>query len=74
MNQQEKDLMQRWVQTWRNASKELEKLRHEEIRNANTQLAIERLDDAFEAALLHFPLRPSSGLVEQQRLFHRSQK
>jgi hypothetical protein len=68
----EEDLLKKWVQAWQTAAIELEKLRQDEIRRANTQMAIENLDDAFQAALLHFPPRPSSGLVEQQRLFHQS--
>ena len=49
----------------------MEKLREEAIRNSNTAEAIEQLSDAFESSLLHYPPQPTSGLVEQQRLFAR---
>ncbi len=73
MDAKEKDLIQKWVGAWQAAGPELEKIRRQQIRQADTRLAIENLDDAFNSALLHFPPRPTSGLVEQQRLFHRSE-
>lgn len=70
MTDEEKKLTLKWIECWRKAGPELERLRREDIRNADTASAINILDDAFESAILHFPPRQDSGLVEQQRLFH----
>lgn len=56
---------------WHHAAEELERLRTEAIRDSDTAAAIEQLSDAFESARLHCPAAPTSGLVEQQRLFSR---
>jgi len=56
---------------WYHAAEKLERLRIEAIRNSDTASAIEQLSDAFESARLHYPAAPTSGLVEQQRLFSR---
>jgi hypothetical protein len=63
---------QRWIATWRTAGKELEKIRRREIRELNTYRTIEMLcGDADYARPPRAP-KPSSGLVEQQRLFMRA--
>lgn len=69
MTEAERENTLKWIRAWEKAGPELERMRREDIRNADTCAAIEILDDAFESALLHFPLRQDSGLVEQQRLF-----
>ena len=56
---------------WYYAAEMLERFRIEAIRNSDTASAIEQLSDAFESARLHYPATPTSGLVEQQRLFSR---
>ena len=56
---------------WYHAAEKLERLRIEAIRDSDTASAIEQLSDAFESARLHYPAAPTSGLVEQQRLFSR---
>lgn len=70
----EREKILKWIECWRKAGPELERMRREDIRNADTSLAIEILADAFESALVHFPPRQDSGLVEQQRLFRRLKK
>ncbi len=62
---------EQYVKAWQRAAPELERMRREAIRCADTALAIEALDDAFESAVKMFSPRPVSGLVEQQRLFQR---
>jgi hypothetical protein len=61
--------MQLWVDTWKRAGPLLEKIREEEVRNADTQAAFR----AFAGMALHIirsrPPEPTSGLVEQQRWF-----
>ncbi len=67
----EKALVQKWIETWKQTAPELEELRREEIRTADTRKAIESLDGAFKSAVRHLPPLPDSGLIEQQRLFRR---
>lgn len=61
--------LRRWVERWAKAGPELERIRREELDRVDVRQAIEALEDAFLSALLHFPPQPSSGLLEQQRLF-----
>jgi len=58
-----------WVQNWREIGPELDRVRREEIRSANTQESIRAFDLAFQAAIRNHPPRATSGLVEMQRLF-----
>jgi hypothetical protein len=73
-NTTDKEQLARWVQTWRKAGEELEKIRREEIRNSSTQTAILALNDAFISAIRLNPIRMTSGLVEQQRLFRKMKR
>lgn len=74
MDESRDDLTRRWVETWKTAGPELERLRAEEIRNTDTAKAIEQLDDAYESARRHWTPSKTSGLVEQQRWFARLRK
>ncbi len=65
---------QRWMAAWRSAGPELERIRREEIRHADTPAAIESLQGAFLMAVRDCGLRPGSGLVEQQRWFRRMRR
>jgi hypothetical protein len=69
MNTNNKNQLHVWVEAWKKASPDLQRIRIEEIRAADTRAAIENLATAFQSALLHFPPEPDSGLIEQQRLF-----
>ena len=60
-----------WVRNWQVVGPVLEALRAEAIRRTDTALAIEQLSDAFESARREWSPPPTSGLVEQQRLFAR---
>ena len=71
MDKAQEQLVRRWVENWRQAGPELERLRAEEIRNSDTAAAIEQLSDAFESARREWSAPATSGLVEQQRLFAR---
>ena len=64
-------VMYQWVKRWQQAGVELERMRHHEIRHANTRQAIENLDDAFESALRHRTPSSHSGFEQQQALFHK---
>jgi hypothetical protein len=61
--------MKRWVDTWKKAGPELERIREEEIRNENTIRAFEIFTGMALLATRNFPPEPNSGLVEQQRWF-----
>ena len=58
----------RWVRTWQQAGPELAAIRREEIRATNNATALAQLEDAYNHAAAQ-PPRPSSGMVEMQRLF-----
>ncbi len=62
------DRMRAWVRNWQVVGPELEQMRREDIRRANTQESIRLFDLAFKAALRNTPPRTTSGLVEFQRL------
>lgn len=70
-NTTDKEQLARWVQNWKEAGKELEKIRREEIRNSSTQTAILALNDAFISAIKLNSPKPTSGLVEWQNLLRR---
>lgn len=59
-----------FVDAWRTASGRLKALRCEDLRDVEVSGHIEALTSAFEATLAG-PVRKSSGLVEQQRVFAR---
>lgn len=72
MTDEERTLALKWIECWRRAAPELERMRRERIRNADTGSAIELLQGAYESAIAMWALRRDSGLVEQQRLFGRA--
>lgn len=74
MSDAEKALVRQWLEAWRRAGPELERMRRQSIREADTAAAIPAFDGAFEAAVRDLPPQPTSGLVEQQRRFARARK
>jgi hypothetical protein len=58
-----------YVQGWKAAGLALREVRRRELRATVTPAALQQLAGAFDDAVRRFPLRPGSGLVEQQRLF-----
>ena len=71
METSDTDLLRAWVQNWSVLGPELERLRREKIRSANTSESIAQFDLAFKAALRNTPHRTTSGLVEFQRLLRK---
>jgi hypothetical protein len=67
METSDTDRLREWVQNWKVLGPELERLRRDRIRSANTQDAIKQFDLAFKAAIRNTPPRTSSGLIEFQR-------
>jgi len=65
-----REAIERWARTWREAAPELEAIRRREIREADNLKVLAALEGAFNQAL-KLPLRPSSGMVEMQRYLAR---
>jgi hypothetical protein len=65
---EERELIRQWVETWKRAGPELEAIREREIREADNVQVVAILRGAINLAT-QLPVRPSSGLVEMQRLF-----
>jgi len=68
------DKLREWVRNWQVVGLQLDRLRRESIRKANTQESIRQFDLAFKAAIRNTPHRQTSGLVEFQRLLRRLPK
>jgi len=68
------DKLREWVRNWQVIGPQLDRLRRESIRKANTQDSIRQFDLAFKAALRNTPHRQTSGLIEFQRLLRKLQK
>ena len=66
----EAEQRRRWVETWKKAGPELEAIRRREIQEADNLKALESLTSAINNAV-RLPPRPSSGMVEMQRLFRK---
>jgi len=62
-------LAQRWVEIWKLAGPELECIRRKEIRELDTQRTIALLCGTADYTRPPRAPKPTSGLVEQQRLF-----
>jgi hypothetical protein len=63
-----------FVERWRKAGPELEKVRREELRALTDAEARELFRSLLELASLHRQNRPTSGLVQQQRLFQKARQ
>lgn len=61
----------RYVAIWAENRSWLEKVRQEEIRQADTAASIWLFDSAFRIALRDLPPRPSSGLIVWQDYMRR---
>jgi hypothetical protein len=59
----------RWVQAWREAGPELEKIRRRELRNLDTARTLALLCGPADYRVPPRAPKPFSGLVEQQRWF-----
>ena len=63
---------QAWMAQWRSAAVALERIRADEFRNADLALTIAQFDGISMELLRTNPPKPTSGLVEQQRVFRRA--
>ena len=71
MNHREKDLIKSRVLQWSKAESMLQEVRDNDIRLADTAIAMKFFSGAVLAALPKHPPQLWSGLVEQQRLFQK---
>lgn len=60
-----------WVEAWKRAAPELERIRREELRRLDVYQAISWLCGPMDYTVEPRAPKPTSGLVEQQRLFRR---
>jgi hypothetical protein len=60
-----------WVAAWKRATPELERIRREELREIDAYKAIALLCGPADYRIEPRAPKPTSGLVEQQRLFRR---
>ena len=65
-------LGKRWVQAWKEAGPELERLWREELRRIDPQRAIALLCGPADYTIPPRAPKPTSGLVEQQRWFKKA--
>lgn len=72
--QEEIALGKRWVETWRLAGEDLERIRRKELRELDTYRAIELLCGPADYTRPPRAPKPTSGLVEQQRLFMKARR
>lgn len=63
------EMLQKWVETWKEAGPELGKIRLCEVRDEDNLLALQQLARNFNYATSHDPPDESSGLIEMQRYF-----
>jgi hypothetical protein len=62
-------LGQRWVETWKRAGADLERIRRKESRELDTYRSIALLCGPADYTRAPYAPKPTSGLVEQQRWF-----
>lgn len=67
-------MMRKWVETWKQAGPELEKIRLREVRDEDNRLSLQILESAFNLAAKTEQPDSSSGLVEMQRYFAKLRK
>ena len=61
-----------WVKTWQEAGPRLEAIRRRELRELDTYTAIALLCGPADYRVPPRPPKPTSGLVEQQRVFRKA--
>ena len=74
MTDEERQKMKLWVETWKRAGPELERFRRQELRAFNYEKSMHIVDGLLEMGARFARPRPTSGLVEQQRLFQKAKR
>ena len=67
-------LGRRWVEIWRLAGEDLERIHRKELRELDIRRAIELLCGPADYTTPPRAPKPTSGLVEQQRLFMKARR
>jgi len=67
-------LGKRWVETWKLAAVDLERIRRKEIRELDTYKTISHLCGSRDYTKPPYAPKPWSGLIEQQRWFKKAAK
>ncbi len=62
---------QTFVQAWKIAGAELERMRDHELHTVSLIEAMDQLSDMVDSAVFLKPLQPTSGLVEMQAIFRK---
>src|SRR5215510_7928901 len=65
-------LGKKWVETWKRAAVELERIKRKEIRELDTYKTIQLLCGTADYTKPPYAPKPWSGLIEQQRLFKKA--
>lgn len=65
-------LAKKWVETWKLAATELERIRRRELRELDTYKAISLLCGSADYTKPPYAPKPWSGLIEQQRWFKKA--
>lgn len=67
-------MIRKWVDAWKEAGPELERIRLREVREEDTLESLRLLARAFNHATSSCPPDKTSGLVEMQRYFAKLRK
>jgi hypothetical protein len=67
-------MARRWVNTWKKAGPELERLRRDELRRLDAQQALTLLCGPADYTVPPRAPKPTSGLIEQQRWFMKARR
>ena len=65
----EQEMMKKWVETWKTTGPILKKMRRADRRKLDILKTIEALTFSADFSQEPFRPQPTSGLIEQQRLF-----
>jgi hypothetical protein len=68
------DETRQYVQRWKQAGPALEKVRREELRRLTDDDVRAQIHDLLEIGARFRQYRPSSGLIEQQRIFQKARQ
>jgi hypothetical protein len=71
---EEREKLREYVNRWKETGEFLEKLRRADAQKINICEEILSLSDASEAALEMYPAKPTSGMIEMQKLFMKLKK
>ncbi|MFW6161186.1 MAG: hypothetical protein ACODAJ_00360 [Planctomycetota bacterium] len=74
MTDGEREQVKAWVEAWKRAGPLLERIRHEELRRLRHEDSLEVIDGLLQMGYQHGRDEPTSGLVEQQRVFMKARE